>query len=47
MIRFIARARLALRRSLSRLDRAADRDMPASSTHTALRHYWLDPLDGE
>jgi hypothetical protein len=44
MIRLIARARFALRRSMARLDRAADRDMPASSTHTTLRHHWIDPL---
>ena len=44
MIRFLARARFALRRTLARIDRAADRDMPISSTHEALRHYWVDPL---
>lgn len=44
MIRFIARARFALRRSIARIDRAIDHDVPPSSTHTALRHYWIDPL---
>lgn len=45
MHRFITGFRGALRRAFDRHIERVDRAMCASSTHTALRHYWLDPLD--
>ncbi|MCE1236831.1 MAG: hypothetical protein LWW93_10790 [Hyphomicrobiales bacterium] len=43
MFRFYTVARTIVRRTFG--PEALDRRMCASSTCTALRHYWIDPLD--
>jgi hypothetical protein len=45
MFRFLSAARSAMRRSLIRFDEGIDRGMRESSTFTALRHHWIDPLE--
>lgn len=46
MLRLFAFAERVFRnlRTTSNDRREACEDMPASSTHDALRHYWIDPV---